>query len=408
VAQTDAKVIFMETGMSDSRELVEQRKEDRVMTSRKRKTTIRLVLALAFALAIGVTAVLAVHDDGVFEIDGNVTDGDSPTGTPGEDWETLFTCGDEGIENSLTCTSSGAGGASARQYIDDGLTATIFTGGGSKDDLNISQWRFKDGSVPAKDNLLEAMAAVYAVGTSTRLYFAASKFETDGSAQIGFWFFNNHVVKATGPGGTFVDENGDPATHAVRNLATGQRGDLLILANFSNGGAVTNIQALEVTAVDAQGNVSFTTLAAGNAGANLACDDSPNFNGTGTHRLCASTNAGDEPTLDPDWTPRGGTAGTYPAVSFFEGGVDLGNLGLSGACFPAFLVETRSSPSLTAQLKDFALKELQVCQATITTEILDSNGNVVPVNTEVPVNSTLHDRAIVQGEPGIAPPSMGR
>lgn len=38
---------------------------------------------------------------------------------------------------------------------------SIFTGGGSKDPLDISQWKYKDGAVPDKDDITNAYAAAY-------------------------------------------------------------------------------------------------------------------------------------------------------------------------------------------------------------------------------------------------------
>src|SRR6185503_835004 len=50
-------------------------------------------------------------------------------------------------------------------------------------------------------------------------------------------------------------------------------------------------------------------------------------------------------------------ANTFPAGAFFEGGIDLGCLTGAGvsACFSNFILETRSSASVTASLKDFLI-----------------------------------------------------
>ena len=59
--------------------------------------------------------------------------------------------------------------------------------------------------------------------------------------------------------------------------------------------------------------------------------------------------------------PQAGSApGVFPPGHFFEGGVNLTRFEIQG-CFTAFLSETRSSSSLNAQLKDFAIGDFDFC-----------------------------------------------
>jgi hypothetical protein len=53
------------------------------------------------------------------------------------------------------------------------------------------------------------------------------------------------------------------------------------------------------------------------------------------------------------YTPSQGPANIFPAGAFFEGGVNLSQLGITNVCFSSFLAETRSSTSVDATLKDF-------------------------------------------------------
>jgi hypothetical protein len=53
------------------------------------------------------------------------------------------------------------------------------------------------------------------------------------------------------------------------------------------------------------------------------------------------------------YTPSKGPANIFPKGAFFEGGVNLSQLGISNVCFASFLAETRSSQSTDATLKDF-------------------------------------------------------
>jgi len=345
------------------------------------------MFALVAALALGAMPALAVHSNtgaavlGALEIDGNVIQQST-----GEDWQTLFRSG--GVFNCSTTASGGT--ANSKTCVSERLSpnATIFTGGGSKDGLDIPNWAGKDGSVPDKDDIVTAFAARYTSGTDQILYFGGDRFANNGDAQIGFWFFQNPVAFNPGTG---------------RFSGTHLPGDILILSDFTVGGTLTNIQALVVTAISASGDVSFTTIAAAAAGTTFACDDAAG-NGTGPHNICAATNAGNTTSLDPAYQDKSGTTvGTYPPVVFFEGGLNLSAFGLGSECFASFLMETRSSQSITAVLKDFVLGNFQACQASARTEIhLGSPpdpGAADIQGTGIPGNSSIHDKIFVTGEP---------
>ena len=78
------------------------------------------------------------------------------------------------------------------------------------------------------------------------------------------------------------------------------------------------------------------------------------------------------------------------AGGLMEGGVNLTSLGLEG-CFASFMATTRSSPSLTADPKDFVLGNFESCGATLATTpqdgtatadslspLTDTNDNDIP------------------------------
>jgi len=112
-----------------------------------------------------------------------------------------------------------------------------FTGGGSKDNNDLNQWQFITGNpTPDKANITNGYAAAYTNPVNGHLitYFGLDRRANNGSAQVGFWFFQNPVQLCTDPAnqgnctvGTFVDETGAPGAHAV--------GDILIQSNFSQG-----------------------------------------------------------------------------------------------------------------------------------------------------------------------------
>ena len=203
---------------------------------RTRRIRRRWAILLSLVVIVGagllfVRTVLAVHDTGAFELDGNATD---QVVLAGDDWENIF--------NNTSTTST------ASTFVNDGsLNATIFTGGGSKDPQDVSQWAWKDGAggLPDKDNLLDAFAARYSLAPSREpcpsgtaatcevLYFGSDRFDNSGDAQQGFWFFQSPVARSGTNnrigGGTGLD----PASH--------QNGDLLIISDFSNGGTTSTI-----------------------------------------------------------------------------------------------------------------------------------------------------------------------
>ena len=115
----------------------------------------RLALLLSVALAIATGAiVLAVHDTGVFELDG-----DADVNQAQHDWAEVWA-------DSLTTPKGTSSGAKASSFAaEPDRQASIFTGGGSKDGLNVDQWAWKDGAggLPDKDNLLHSFAARYSL-----------------------------------------------------------------------------------------------------------------------------------------------------------------------------------------------------------------------------------------------------
>ena len=310
-----------------------QQKKSRRHCSSKAMNVLRLAGALAIVaggLVLAQQVALAVHDIGVFELEGDAV---NDPAVLGDDWDTV---------------NLGGGGSSIARtgVLADPGNATIFTGGGSKDPIDISSWAWKDntGGLPDKDNITNAYAAAYTNNGQLLIYFGADRFANDGDAQLGFWFFQQNIT--VNPNGSF---NG---VHQV--------GDLLVLANFSNGGAVTTIQVLEWVGSggDQKGGTMQLVLNenAARCGPTLTGDEA-----------CAISNA--LPTAAPwPYTPKSGAPGTFPQFSFFEGGINITAVfnGSTPPCFSSFLAETRSSTSTTAVLKDFVVGAFPVCGVEIT------------------------------------------
>jgi Prealbumin-like fold domain len=327
---------------------------------RRAKRILLAPILVAAAVALwSVGGAQAVHDLGLFELDNNTVDG----AAAGDDWDQVFNATDD-------CASIGA---IACTFVEDEPNQTIFTGGGSKDDLDIPNWLSSTGSVPDKDELTNAYAALYSTGGMTPqavLYFGADRFAQNGSANLGFWFFKSPV--SVNEDGTFS------GVHSV--------GDILILSEFTNGGAVSTIAAFEWVGTGGDTNGTLDSLTLGPPGTPADCDA---LLPGAAHNACATVNGVG---IQPAWpyTPKQGPAGTIPPGGFFEGGLNLSALGLTG-CFSSFLAETRSSPSVDAVLKDFVTGAFNPCSARIsirppedTNEVDENHVLTVKVEKEDP------------------------
>jgi hypothetical protein len=316
-----------------------------------------LVIAIGAGMVVKQT-VMAVHDRGVFELDRNAING----GAAGQDWDDVF---------------AGTETADASVFVPDGEGPTIFIQGGSKDDLDTTNWLHTNGSVPDKDELLDAFAARY----GDILYFGADRTANNGDAQMGFWFFQQDVRPQ--PDGTF-----GPGQH--------EDGDLLILSDFSGGGGVVTIRVFRWNgpggSIPGSGAINGTLDQIAGALATPAdCVGPPSV--PNNDSFCATVNTGVETAPWP-FDPKVGAAGFFQRGEFYEGGIDLNAVGLGDACFASFLAETRSSTSVDAQLKDFVGGIFEHCQSGIKTTPVDANGQPV---TQIVLGDSIRDHALVTG-----------
>ncbi len=305
---------------------------------------------LSTLLVIGLAmtaAVRAVDGLGLFELDGNATQQSY------DDWATL----------------SGGGSAVAfTGIIADPAPLSIFTGGGSKDVRDVSEWRHKDGSVPDKDNITNAYAAAYINQLNTGphqagdliITFGLDRFANNGDAQAGFWFFQDEVGLA--PDGSFIGNH--------------QVGDILVLVEYPQGAnASPTIDVYEWNPGLASDNLHLLLSTS-----DALCD------GLGNKEVCAITNAD---TTDAPWPyeakfPDDSSPNDFPFESFFEGGINVSALlGGEVPCFSSFLAETRSSRSETAQLKDFVLGAFDVCSIDVTKQCtagVSAGGDLIDIS----------------------------
>lgn len=324
-----------------------------------RRIALAAVLAVALALG-GLVSALAVHDLGLFELDRKATD---DTATTGDDWATLH---------------GGGGSAAAFTGVlaDIAAPGTQFHGGGSKDNNDVSEWLWNDGEPLDKDDITNAYAAAYVNTTDTGdnnvgdliIYYGLDRFANNGSAQVGFWFFQNAI------GLTDIRRSGGfefSGVHAV--------GDILVQSNFSQGGIIDSISVFKwVGSGGSHGTLDLVFSAAD-------CIGPP---GTGSDdAACATVNRADTPAPWP-FTPKFGTSGTFPTGSFFEGGVNISRLVPDAGCLSSVLAETRSSTPFDARLKDFVLGSFDLCRIEVekTGDTLSKVGD--PVDYTITIRNT--------------------
>jgi hypothetical protein len=297
-------------------------------------------LAIVTSVLVITPSAFASHDARRFELDANAWNASSS----GDDWSLVVPAD----RSSANITSS---------FVRDGAAppadTSYFTGGGSKDLNDVTAWAHTTGDVaPEKNEITNAFAAAYRAARDTGrtnvgdllLYFGLDRYANNGDAQVGFWFFRDAV--GMGPGGSFSGR------HRV--------GDILVLSHFTQGGRVSDINVYAwVGSGGSDGALDLKVVAKDCSVA--AADDA----------ACSIVNAANT-TAPWTYTPKFGPAGVFPQGSFYEGGINVTRLVPGVQCFKSFMAETRSSQSVTAQLKDLALGPFDTCPVTT------SSGPTVP------------------------------
>ena len=328
------------------------------------------------------------------------------TAQDGDDWDDVYAnilanpdskCdSDTGDETDL--------GAVECIWIHDDRAASIFTS--SKDYDEIEDWQWRDQSVPDADELDDGFAVKY-IDTEgdQHVYFGADRFAVNGSKDAGFWFFHEavgtvdpvgsadgtfdgfHTAPNPGDNGVFCGITGQTTPNCAPYDADDTGGDVLILTTFTGGGAVTTVRVFEW--IGPAGS-DAALLQRG-----TAADCVP---GDGTQSLCATVN---NTTIESPWPYSGKSEPALDEIAsggFLEGGVNLTDLGLEG-CFSSFMATTRSSPSLTADPKDFILGNFEACATELTTTPQD--GAEVPSALTDADENDIPDIQIGTGAAGV-------
>ena len=295
--------------------------------------------AVKNAIPAIIKALAVSPSDGIFEIDqpgANATD----DATAGDDWQTL-------VQNP-------PGGSKAfTGIIDDFCGASgcddVFTGG-SKDEQDIFEWTIDPTfNAPDKNEIVNAYAAQYLRPSDNHLIlvFGMERLDASGDAEIGFWFLQG--VSYDNTTGQFTSLTGGQPQHAD--------GDTLVLSHFSNGGGISTIQVYEWV-----GSGGDSDCGAGVTASSVNCL-SP-----GPDAL-ATVNTANVTVFWPTSDKSAGDCNTPPCTvktgNFFEGAIDLTGILGTNECFTTFLAESRSSTSITAELKDVVGGEFDTCKITV-------------------------------------------
>ena len=233
--------------------------------------------------------------------------------------------------------STNLAGVAIKQYTPDpfgnGVLDNQFTEG-SKDFQFAADLRWVIGQTKAKNDI--ANSAVAIIGNT--LYFAGDRTSNNGDAQIGFWFYLNGTGPVTQTDGTrnFAPE------HAV--------GDILVLADFTGGGGTATTTVYKWVG-DGTGNVP-------NTNGNLQTVDCPNA-------IVAENNGASYP--HPNEFSFDSPC--YAPNEFYEGAIPLSCIAnaTGNICFSSYLLETRSSQSITASLDDFVANSFTVAPTAVLT-----------------------------------------
>jgi len=356
------------------------------MSKRMKRFAALAVFVLPLAALTAIPGA-AVNSTGAFELDGNASSSTTNAGSP-DDWDRVC----HQIIGSDCSTTFNTNGATAVAFGSQTVaTGTAFTGGGSKDPIDISSWAWTTGigGLPGKDALLNGFAARYSLpangstcpsntSTCNVVFFGMDRFDNSGDAQNGFWFFQNKITTL----GTGTSGSGSPFMGVHKN------GDVLVVSDFSIGGVTSTISVY----------VWNTTCTATNKPPLMNCADSNlQLLQTSTAANCATSaanaafcgivNPANGTTAPWSFTDKSGNT-SFQAGEFYEGGINLSAFpALANECFASTLAESRSSTSTSATLKSFVLENFGACGSKTVTTPSQSGAKQIPTTAAVSPSS---------------------
>jgi hypothetical protein len=302
------------------------------------------VLVLIITLAMGSATVFAVHDAGVFELDGDTVPlNAAPPVGPAEDFDNIF---------------QGTSSAYDSFFVDDSPLpdpSVHFSGNKDGDTVPSTQRIYlnsanltKNWNCIIKNNVTDKLDifntyyGAYNVGGAIA-YFGADRKTTSGDANIGFWFFQDRVICDLATG-TFTGNK--------------RNGDILIVSPFTGGGGISAVDVYRWTDPDGileNGDEYLDLIISGGDCISAPAGDS----------ICGTGNGSP---ITAAWRS------PIPANGFFEGGINLSVL-QPDTCYRTLMAETRSSQELSASLEDMVLKEIFTCGSISVEKVTDPSGD---------------------------------
>ncbi len=350
------------------------------MDLKKRRIRRLLGAVLGGALLVGLVVVpaSAVDELAIIEMDGNIApDGNATNGT---DWGGIFT---SYANASAVCpgevTTNRIPGGTPAGTIDTVFVCDHEPGQAgpdptywdpsTKDDQPVNAgagsnvWKCGSVAHPTdKNEIVNAYSLAATAPTSSQtgdigdliLYAGGERYDNNGDAFFGVWFFQAEVGCNTSTG-FFEGEKTD--------------GDILTLVNIDGSGTVDSVQVFAWhpnAAAPSTGPGTFSLVTSG-----AECSATPDPSPTNDDDVCAEALVGaiPFPAWDSQEKSEGGptkTPNQYDTTEFFEVGINLTDVFAGGVagnepCISSYLTETRSSSSIDATLKDFASGSLDTC-----------------------------------------------
>jgi hypothetical protein len=368
---------LLQARLAELRVAAKPRRTTSARAARPRRA-LTVVFMTGILMVFGAVMALAVHEVGILEVDGNLVDQVDTLGPPivtGTDWAAFQDSDGDLIPANLPAGTIAATGVIEDFVIDEHGPDDSYHEPSNHDQQGIDPlasgtWGCVSSPNPTdKDDIVNAYAIAVqpgGVGTDVYFYFGVERFDNSGTAFIGVWLFQENVA---------CDETLDKFTGEKKT------GDILILTDFTNGGAITSLKAYRFTAGATPadpGTFALITPAGADCDATLAGDF-----------LCANVNTLDVTTpwdfqdKDKPGPPNPDPDNIMEVAEFFEGGINLTDAFAAAQlplpqCFGSFLAETRSSDVLLgATLKDYALGDFDTCGDITAHKYHDLNANGV-------------------------------
>src|SRR6476659_1903372 len=332
----------------------------------RRVRSVAIVTVLVVAGLMWIGAAQAVHDNGMFELDGNVVHNSATT--PPYDWTSLF--GATG--NQLIAPDPITGPVLASTFVDDtdAIDNTYFAGGTKIDD-QVHNMGCGGPAANDKTSMYYVYVALIQVPPGAPdnaghqvLYLGIEKQAAGngGDNAFGFWLFQNKNV-------------GCDASVSTSFTGAHTDGDLFIDGLFTNGGGTSDVQVFRWNGDDVTGSLGAAPIFTGNVCGAVAGNDN----------VCAIAN--DSTITAGPWR----SSPTMAANTFVEAGIDMTNLlGQNGGCFSTFLADSQSSQSTSSQPKDYASGQFNTCVPPIIGTTATPGGSVNPIGV-----SNQHDVATI-------------